>query len=570
MRSVGIILLLALPAAAQTREDILAAMKKASQFYAGKVSTQGGYHYYYAEDLSYGRSEHADGLTMTENQREATPIVGMTYLDAWEATGDRFYLEAARSTAQALVKGQHCSGGWDYVIEWDPAKRKSYPYRVDNNCTAANRPAGAEQWSQPYTTLDDNTTQGSLRLLMRVDQALGFKDAAIHEAALYALTKLGEAQYPNGAWPQRFYQPSDPKQFPAGKKASYPPSWSREWPGPNYRNLYTFNDNSMSDLIDVFLEAARIYKEQRYRSIAERGGAFMLSAQMPDPQPAWAQQYNMDMQPAWARVFEPPSVTGGESQGIMKTLMVLYQETGDRKYLEPIPRALAYLKKSILPPSDRPSEARSRIARRGPVLARFYELKTNRPLYITKGTRVTVADRPAINLGGYELSYSDESVITHYNVLVSGSGLDPIEQEYKWLISADPASIRRPEKLRGLSPWSDYRQAGPQAAAFPPRSSPYGASKSTGAATPAELIGALDARGAWVEEGSIGKSDRVVSVFAAKDMVVKIGNQVTPLKENDTLQVFQGTTRPRERIIRSETFAANMQRLISAFKAQAP
>jgi PelA/Pel-15E family pectate lyase len=80
-------------------------------------------------------------------------------------------------------------------------------------------------------------------------------------------------------------------------------------------------------------------------------------SQMPDPQPAWAQQYDANMHPAWARVFEPPSVTGGESQGIMRMLMVLYRETGDKKYLEPIPRALAYLKKSILPPTDRQSGA---------------------------------------------------------------------------------------------------------------------------------------------------------------------------------------------------------------------
>jgi hypothetical protein len=34
-----------------------------------------------------------------------------------------------------------------------------------------------------------------------------------------------------------------------------------------------------------------------------------------------------------------------------------------------------------------------------------------------------------------------------------------------------------------------------------------------------------------------------------------------PLKENETLQVFQGTERPRERIARSETFARNVEAL---------
>src|SRR5436305_67082 len=83
------------------------------------------------------------------------------------------------------------------------------------------------------------------------------------------------------------------------------------------------------------------------------------------PPPAWAQQYNAQMQRAWARKFEPPSVTGGESQGVIRILMDVYRQTGDRKYLEPIPRALDYLQKSEV------SAER---------LARFYELKTNRPL----------------------------------------------------------------------------------------------------------------------------------------------------------------------------------------------
>src|SRR5262245_64334009 len=73
-------------AAAQiARADVERALRKAAEFYWKKVSTQGGYHYYYAEDLSYGRSEHSEGPTQIETQREATPVVGLAYLRAWEA-----------------------------------------------------------------------------------------------------------------------------------------------------------------------------------------------------------------------------------------------------------------------------------------------------------------------------------------------------------------------------------------------------------------------------------------------------------------------------------------------------
>ena len=71
------------------RDEILRAMRKAADFYRSKVSTEGGCHYYYTADLSYGRSESAEGPTQVEVQREATPIVAFAYLDAFDATGDR-------------------------------------------------------------------------------------------------------------------------------------------------------------------------------------------------------------------------------------------------------------------------------------------------------------------------------------------------------------------------------------------------------------------------------------------------------------------------------------------------
>lgn len=534
------------------RDEALAAMRKAASFYVNDVSTEGGYHFYYAEDLSYGRSESAEGPTQIEYQREATPRVTMAYLEAYDATGDKLFLEAARKAGHAYLRGQLCSGGWDYLVEFEPEKRKEYQYRADNNCGEDKR---------GVTNLDDNVTQSAVRAMMRLDRALKFQDKPIHEAVRFALDKLIEAQYPIGAWPQRFNKPPDHSQFPV-KRASYPETWERKWPGPHYQHHYTFNDNTISDMIDMMLEAARIYNEPRYKASAEKGGQFILLAQMPDPQPAWAQQYDRDMHPAWARIFEPPSVTGGESQGIMRTLMVLYRETGDKKYLEPIPRALAYLKASILPPTDRRVEARARI--RGPVIARFYELKTNRPLYITKGSRLNAAGLGSRLIDGYELSYSDESSITHYGVLTSGAGLAEIEKDYDDLVKMDPSKIRRPDKLSGLSPWAERPQ--------PARS------RTELAAEARKIIAAMDPRGAWTTEGVIGKSDRLVFLFAARDMVLRVGRgrsdgsaggrarddaQIIRLQENDTVEIFQGEEAPRERILQSQLFARNLETLAS-------
>ena len=559
--------------AAQSKEGTLgdgvqAALRKAVEFYRTKVATHGGYHFAYAEDLSYGRSEMSEGPTRVELQREGTPLVALAYLEAYEATRDEYYLEAARDVARALVKGQYCSGGWDYYIEFDPAKRAQFPYRVDGSCSTRSVPPtqtrargarggvvpasdapGGGQGSRP-STLDDNVTQANTRVLMRVDRELEFKERQIHEAARFALDSLVKAQYPNGAWPQRYSSFPDPKGFPV-KRASYPQSWPRTWPGSNYFDHYTFNDNSIVDAIDTMLEAARIYREPRYLASAEKGGEFILLAQMPEPQPGWAQQYDRDMHPAWARRFEPPSITGGESQSIMRALIVLYRETGMRKYLEPLPRALAYYKRSLLPDAEQRSEIRRRACPgRTPCAARFYELKTNRPLYITKGTRVTALGQGTTTVDGYDLSYSDQSVITHYGVLTSGAGFAEIEREYNDIQNADPSSLKRPERLHGLSPWSDARwHTGADAQPRDRRSLE---------SRVRAVIDAMDPRGAWLEEGTIGKANRLVSVFAGKELVVMLGGKTMTMKENDTLEVFSGPEPPKERIVRSRTFAENV------------
>ncbi|MFO0501574.1 MAG: pectate lyase [Acidobacteriota bacterium] len=535
------------------REQILHAMRKAADFYRHKVSTEGGYHYYYTADLSYGRSESAEGPTQVEVQREATPIVAMAYLRAWDATGDRAYLDYARAAAHALLRGQLCSGGWDYLIEFDPAKRQQYQYRADKNCGEDKR---------GVTNLDDNVTQAAVRVLMRVDEALGFADKDIHEGALFALEKLLAAQYPVGAWPQRFRRPPDHAQFPV-KRASYPESWPRKWPGPDYQSHYTFNDNTTADAIDMMLEAWRVYNDPRYKASAEKGGQFILLAQMPEPQPAWAQQYDREMHPAWARVFEPPAITGGETQGILRLLMTLYGETGDRKYLEPIPRALAYLQRSFVPRT--PAEVFGRIPA-GPVLARFNELRTNRPLYITKGSRLSAAGLGNRNVDGYEISYTPESVITHYGVLISGREVAAIEADYRKMATANPASLRRPSKLRALSPWDARQESAARRGLMP---------------EVRQLIASMDERGAWTRMGVIGKADRLVFTYAAKDMVVRIGRgrsdgsagdnpqaeaQVIPIKENDTVEIYVGAQPPPERLISSADFARNLEHLAAALR----
>lgn len=433
------------PAADDLPTQATAALRKATDYFLKNIATEGGYLFRYSEDLSRREGERRATATMVWVQPPGTPAVGLAYLEAYAGTGDRYYLDAARAAAMCLVRGQLESGGWTYDIDFDPAMRGKRAYRVD----AANPSVTRAKSFDNTTVLDDNTSQAAIRLLMRTDAALDFKDAVIHEAAQYALNHLVEAQYPNGAWPQRFRAPPEADKFPV-KPASYPATWSRTFPAVNYNAHYTFNDNAMGDCIEVMLEAARTYQEPKYRAAAQKCGDFMILAQMPDPQPAWAQQYDADMHPAWARKFEPPSVTGGESQSILQSLLLLYRETGDKKFLAPVPKAVAYFKASLLPDGR---------------LARFYELQTNKPLYFTKD---------------YVLTYSDADMPTHYG-FKTGSKLDNIVREY--------------DKVRDLSAADLERQRTKKPKISPPSQSQIDKVKG--------VIAALDDRGRWLETSSL-------------------------------------------------------------------
>ncbi|HUT93788.1 MAG TPA: pectate lyase [Thermoguttaceae bacterium] len=445
---------------AALRQQAAQALRKATDFFTGQVSTEGGFLWRYSEDLASREGEGKATDTTVWVQPPGTPPVGMAFLSAYRDTDDAYLLEAARRAAYCLVRGQLESGGWDYRIEFDPERRKRYAYRVEP----------AAEGRRNTSTLDDNTTQAALRLLMQLDKTLDFADEKIHEAAAYALDRLVAVQYPIGAWPQRFVAPCDPEQFPV-KNASYPESWSREYPKANYSAFYTFNDNAIGDVIDVMFMAHEVYGDARYRAAVDRAGQFILLAQMPEPQPAWAQQYDADVHPAWARKFEPPSITGGESQGVMRTLLQLYRQTGDKQYLEPLPRAIAYFRRSELPDGR---------------LARFYELETNKPLYFTKQ---------------YELTDSDADMPTHYAFQV-GSGIDRIERDYQRLVELDPSQLRRE-----------------------PSKTPRKASASQIARVKAVIAG-LDDRGRWVDDGRLsyhGDDDPTRRVIDCHTFITNVG-----------------------------------------------
>ena len=366
------------------------ATEKAVRFYRENVSVSGGSVYQVSSDLKQREGEGRVGPREAWIEPPGTSYVGKCYLRCWQLTGEQLFYDAMLEVANGLMHGQLVSGGWGENIEFDPLLRPKYAYRLDHRTYTEKL--------RNTTTFDDNKSQSSLMFLMLVDQELEFSNAAIHEAVMHGLQTFALAQYPIGAWPQKFsgyIQLGETESL----AASFPKEWSRTYPRQSYSHYYTLNDGTIVDLIELMLVAAEVYKDQQWLNVAKKGGDFLLRAQLPKPQPGWAQQYNSQMQPAWARKFEPPAITGLESQGVINMLMTLYEQTGEEKYLKPVGRAIEYYKSIHLPDGR---------------LARFYEMGTNRPLYFTKE---------------YELVYRDDDLPTHYGFKV-GSKFDRLEKRY--------------------------------------------------------------------------------------------------------------------------------------------
>lgn len=404
--------------------DAAAALRRAVDFYHGRVASHGGYVYHYSLDLRQRWGEGAATSDQIWVQPPGTPTVGLAYLEAHAATGEARYLVAARDAARALIYGQLQSGGWQNCVDFNPRGDKVHQYR--------NGRGGGKN----YSSLDDGQTQTALLFLIRADAALQFQDQAVQEAVQYGLNALLTAQFPNGGFPQVWSGPVLPQPI---RRANYPTyDWRTEGRVKNYWDMYTLNDNVPGYVARTLRAAHETYGEDRFLAALQKLGDFLRLAQMPEPQPGWAQQYNYDMQPIWARKFEPPAVTGDETQEAVETLLLIAQATGDPKYLEPIPRALEYLERSLLPDGR---------------LARYYELQTNRPLYL---------ERRGEN---YTLTYDDSNLPDHYG----------------WKVDSRIAELRRGlERVRSGLPLEE-----PAALGELERQA-------------REVVAALDAEGRWV------------------------------------------------------------------------
>jgi PelA/Pel-15E family pectate lyase len=277
--------------------------------------------------------------------------------DKWYASPE------ARALADHVVLYQTVHGGWpknkDMAIH--PSAADAAKFRDRNGREA---------------TIDNGATTMQLDFLARV---IGSgRDTGKHKAAfLGGLDYLLDAQYENGGWPQ---------YFPLRK---------------GYHSRITFNDNAMIGVLAFLGEIAKggeAYgfvdggRRERSRAAVERGIDCILRTQIrQDGKPtAWCAQHDENtLKPAWARNYEPPSLSGSESVGIVRFLMGIEKPSPD--IIAAVEGAVHWfesvgvrgLRIDGSPGADGKPDRRAVSDSNAPVLwARFYEIGTNRPMFM--------------------------------------------------------------------------------------------------------------------------------------------------------------------------------------------
>jgi len=425
-----------------TVDEVHAAMVRASDFMMNTVSLRGGFVWKYSQDLKerYGELKGRDSMVWVQG---GTVSVGLMMVDAYKATGDDKYLEYAGRSADVLIWGQLPCGGWHYFIDFDPSGVQAYYDSFFSRCW------GWQEYLQYYgnATFDDDVTAHATKFLLRLYNTS--LDPKYREPLLKALDFVLEAQYPCGAWPQRFPKT---KEFPHHGL-------------PDYTAFYTFNDSVISSNIALLLEAARTLGNDKYYRAARRGMDFYIISQLPRPQAGWAQQYDFDMKPAWGRTFEINTVSAWQTIENINDLLGFYKATGDRRYLEPIGKALDWLDSASI--ADKLEKPYTHTC--------FYELGTNKPVYARRKTPNPQDIR-------FEVSYDSEGVYPY--ALRYSFDIGAIRAECERLASLTPDQVR--------SEYDKILQNEP---------APVSAEQAE------RLIGLLDERGGWVVENIVLNTD---------------------------------------------------------------
>ena len=276
---------------------------------------------------------------------------------AWYASAE------ARAIADSVVAHQSPEGGWP------------------KNTSLAVPPDVAPVDEGSRNTFDNDGTTLPMAFLARVIAA--GERAADRAAFERGLDYTLAAQSPSGGWPQ-FY----PLR-------------------PGYYSHITYNDDAMVRVMLLLREIADgsgpygfVDADRRTRAGAAvaRGIETILATQVRQGGvlTVWCAQHDeRTLMPAWARAFEPPSLSGNESVGITRFLMsipdpspqVIAAVEGAVHWFET--HAVRGIRLQPITASDgEPDLQVVTDPQAPPIWARFYDLETNRPIFLGRDSVV--------------------------------------------------------------------------------------------------------------------------------------------------------------------------------------
>ena len=267
------------------------------------------------------------------------------------------------------------------------------------------------------TTFDNSTTYSHVTVLSKIYEAT--KEVRYKTAALKGLDYILSAQYENGGWPQ---------YFPLEN---------------NYSRYVTFNDDVFSGIMWLLKDIKEgkpqylFVDETRRKRISvsyNKGLECILKTQINDngKPTAWCQQYDeINLQPAWARKFEPPNICNSESADVVMLLMSINNPSKAVK--DAVENAVAWFNnskifhtrvKTIEAPDTIYTFRRSHTDKiivndpaAPPIWTRYYELKTHRPLFCNRDSKVvySLAEVERERRDGYGwYTYEPAKVLTRY------------------------------------------------------------------------------------------------------------------------------------------------------------
>ena len=364
---IGLFLLLLFPLSAPARPkslevQALETMKTATQYMMDVVGYRGGFVWNYLPDLSRQWGEMEAKRTMVWTQDPGTPQMGQLLLDAYHATGDEYYYEAAKTVAQALVWGQHASGGWNYTFDF--AGEESLK---DWYATVGRSGWRLEEFQHYYgnATFDDSCTSQCAKFLLRI--YVEKYDPSLRPALDKAIGFVLQSQYPNGGWPQR-----------------WPLMYDHPFQGrADYSSFITLNDDVIPQCIDFLVQCYQTLGLPGLKEPIYRAMYLCILLQQGAPYAGWSDQYYPDsLKPAHARSYEPRAISSSCTAAMVRQLMQYYRLTGDTRFLQGIPAALDFIESLKLPPSEvarwgRPSSDPDAI-----LVPRFIDPDTGVPQYV--------------------------------------------------------------------------------------------------------------------------------------------------------------------------------------------